>query len=78
MTVNIFGKHETVLGEGFASLDINDVGAQQGSVESVSVTKKFFDPVVELVVADICGVISHQVEGSSHDFIAAESFGLLR
>ena len=42
------------------------------------VAEQLFDPVVELMIADICSVITHQVEGASHDLIVTELFGLLR
>ena len=42
------------------------------------VAEQFCDPVIELVIADICSVITHQVEGASHDLIVTELVGLLR
>ena len=42
------------------------------------VAEQFCDPVIELMIADICSVISYQVEGASHDLIVTDLFGLLR
>ncbi|MCI1747356.1 MAG: hypothetical protein LKI24_04155 [Acidipropionibacterium sp.] len=61
-----------IAGERVAGGGVDDVGAQQRCRERLGVVEQAVEAVVELVVADHRGVVSHQVQGAGHR-VAAES-----